>query len=193
MGCVAASSIMSHSSEQNFAAASSPKNPARSIWALRGSAVAAAALSSEEDSGKNRLTAVLCTISSSKPKQSAICFSIHCTRTARFSFVKSSTVLWKLAGNLVVLSALLSARESSTEEVPLIAGIDLNELPRHYLQTSDRSTKQWVYMYCNPCCRGVPLISLNFVWVRKMKRSRTRHSIEGSLAFFPFLTENHDQ
>jgi hypothetical protein len=85
MGCVAASNIMSHNSDANIPACSSPKNPAKSICALRGSTVTAVVLSSGA-SGKNKLTAVLCTISSSKPKHSVILFSIHCTNTARFNF-----------------------------------------------------------------------------------------------------------
>jgi uncharacterized membrane protein YuzA (DUF378 family) len=48
--------------------------------------------------------------------------SIHCVSTGLLTFF-NETLIEKLAGKFAFLSALLSARVSGTEAVPLIAGM----------------------------------------------------------------------
>jgi hypothetical protein len=118
---------MVQSSATKLAAASSPKKPARLICEDFGSTFAIAASDTGPSSafgasGRNKLTAVLDTISSSKPSSWVILVSIHCLSTAWCTF-ETSTGLLKLAGNFVAFRALLSARESETDAVPLIDGM----------------------------------------------------------------------
>jgi hypothetical protein len=122
MGDCWASIKSSHNSEANFAACSSPKNPAMSICAVFGSTVVFWFPLSSGGDGKKRLTAVLCTISSSNPSKVVILCSIHCVNTGLFTLLNLTRVE-KFAGNFVDLIALLWALESGTEEVPLMEGM----------------------------------------------------------------------
>jgi hypothetical protein len=72
--------------------------------------------------GKNKLIAVDETISSSNPRMAVTFCSIHCVKTAWLIFSKL-TGLEKLFGNRVAFSALLRARASDTEAVPLMEGM----------------------------------------------------------------------
>lgn len=115
-----ASSKASHISLHTSAAALSPRNPDRSICAFFGSTLTFGA--SGSISGKNKFTAVLCTISSSNPSDWVILDSIQSARTVRLT-LETSKDSRKLAGNLVFFRALLRARLSTTDEVPLMDGI----------------------------------------------------------------------
>jgi hypothetical protein len=60
--------------------------------------------------GKKRLTAVLCTISSSNPRSSEMRSSIHCVMTTiELGFVRGFTDCAKFTGNFVVRSSFAMA------------------------------------------------------------------------------------
>ena len=121
-GLSCASSSSSHNSRQKMAASFSPRNAARSTCASLGSTAAGGAPSSGTG-GKNKLTAMLWTISSSSPPNRAVMrSSIHCVRMSRWARVVS-TRREKLAGNLVERTNFVRARSSAMEPVPLMVGI----------------------------------------------------------------------
>lgn len=122
MGDSWASIRSSHNSAANFAACSTPKNPAMSICADLGSTVVFWFPLSSGGVGKNKLTAVHCTISSSNPSAAVIFCSIHPVKTGLFTLLNLTRVE-KLAGNFVDLIALLRALVSATEAVPLMEGM----------------------------------------------------------------------
>lgn len=119
MGRSWASNSIVHSSAANSAAGASPKKAPKSIWATRG--LTSGVLPSM-GSGKNKLTAVEATISSSNPSICSILASTQGCKTDLLTLATSKGVL-KLVGKVVDFKALARARLSSTEAEPLMAGM----------------------------------------------------------------------
>ncbi len=72
--------------------------------------------------GKNKLLAILATISSSKPRIASTLFSIHCAITAALTLVRSTSFA-KEDGNFVERSSLFCAAFDAIDAVPLIEGM----------------------------------------------------------------------
>jgi hypothetical protein len=79
---------------------------------------------------RNKFDAVLATISSSKPRIEATCFSIHCDITGTLTFA-SLTFLENVSGNFVCFSCFAIAWSSDTLAVPLIVGIPIDIYIKH--------------------------------------------------------------
>jgi hypothetical protein len=77
--------------------------------------------------GKNKLIAMLATISSSNPSVDSIFVSIHWDKTAVFTLVRS-TGFAKEGGNLVERRSLFLAELEAMDAVPFMDGI-LETLP----------------------------------------------------------------
>ena len=116
-----ASNIKFQTSLANDADSSSPKKPTKSNCARRGSGPS-------PSEGKNKLIAVEETISSSNPSIEVTFCSIHCVKTGLLTFSKL-TFFEKFFGNRVDLRALLRARASETDAVPLMDGMLYSRSP----------------------------------------------------------------
>ncbi len=148
--CPWASINISHSSLVKCPACSSPKKPARSNWALLGSTLAYFTFSPDIDPessfnlGKNKLMAILATISSSKPNIVSIFFSIHWDMTAVFTLVKSTAVA-KDGGNLVERSSLFWAAFDAMDAVPFMDGILRWKMDELNESMEDRFDLRWIH------------------------------------------------
>lgn len=120
--CCASNSNV-HNSLAKEAASSIPKKPARSSCARLGSTLGGCwVLLLSIPEGKNRFTAVLCTMSSSNPSTAVMRCSTQFDKTGILIFDKKTGVE-KLDGNLVLFSIFVMAWSSETLAVPLMEGI----------------------------------------------------------------------
>lgn len=88
--------------------------------------------------------AVELTISSSNPKRVVTFCSTHCVITGLL-ILPRLIFLAKLAGNLVALRALLRARASETEAVPLMDGISYKYLVEYFSLIRSKYPSKKIY------------------------------------------------